>query len=104
MTKATHPFAGARKMKPTQKHRIAIWENMLGTVYAQNDAGEVKYFDYDWDAAREFAGANEDRDPRVWKTPQAWSVGRGASSTTVSKGRQVLYVRRTMTTPNEERS
>ena len=87
---ATHPFAGARKMKPTQKHRIAIWECMLGTVYASNGT-ETRYFDYDWDGAREFAGVTaEGADPRVYRNPYAVRVG----DETVSKGRKVLYVKR----------
>lgn len=89
-TKATHPFAGARKMKPTQKHRIAIWECMLGTVFARNAEGEVKYFDYDWDGAREFAGVTAEADPRVFRNQFAVRVG----NETVSKGRMVLYLKR----------
>ena len=73
----THPFAGARKMKPTKKHRPAIWENMLGTVMAMNAEGVIKYFDYDWDGAREFAGVTEDSDPRVFRNPGHYSYGKG---------------------------
>jgi hypothetical protein len=50
---------------------------MLGTVYAVNDAGKVEYFDYNWDAAREYAGVTADRDPRVAKASSAsngWSI------------------------------
>lgn len=48
---------------------------MLGTVYARNDAGETRYFDYDWDAARQFAGISDDRDPRLarWQHRNAGS-------------------------------
>jgi hypothetical protein len=78
---------GARKMNPTKKHRIAMWENMLGTVYARNDAGETKYFDYDWAAAREFAGVDQaDRDPRVMRAPRNYGDGGPR------KGQYVLYV------------
>ncbi len=52
----TSPFAGARKAKPTKKHRPALWESMLGTVQACNADRDNRYFDYDYDAAREFAG------------------------------------------------
>jgi len=72
-----HPFEGATRRPPTLKHRPAIWECMLGTVYAQNDAGEVQYFDYRWDDARAFAGVTPERDPRVAKANSAsngWSV------------------------------
>lgn len=84
-----HPFAGARKMKPTQKHRMAIWECMLGTVYARNAEHDVKYFDYDWDAAREWAGVDaEGTDPRVWSNPYRCSV----NGQHVKKGQKVLYI------------
>ena len=59
-----------RKMKPTQKHRPAIRETMLTAVKAMNDEYESKYFDFDWEGAREFSGAlDEGRDPRVWRNP-----------------------------------
>lgn len=62
---AQNPVLIGRPMRPTLKHRPAIWEMMLGTVYAMNDAGEVRYFDYNWEGARAFAGVDEpDRDPR----------------------------------------
>ena len=67
MSTQTHPFASGVRKPPTKKHRPAIWESMLGTVNAMNDAQQVKYFDYDWDAARAFAGVSPDRDPRVAK-------------------------------------
>lgn len=50
----------ARKMVPTKRHRAGIWENMLGTVYAMNPAGDVQYFDYDYAAAVAFVGVVED--------------------------------------------
>lgn len=71
VVRSRHPFEGASRKPPTNKHRPAIWECMLGTVYAQNDAGEVKYFDYRWDEARAFAGVAPDRDPRVAKAATA---------------------------------
>lgn len=46
-----------RSMNPTQRHRPAIWENMLGTVFACDINGKVKYFDYDHEAARLWSGA-----------------------------------------------
>ncbi len=52
--------AVARKMAPTKQHRAAIWENMLGTVYAMNKAGETRYFDYDYAAAVAFVGPVQD--------------------------------------------
>lgn len=50
----------ARKMAPTRQHRAALWENMLGTVYAMDAAGVVQYFDYDYAAAVKHIGAVED--------------------------------------------
>lgn len=83
---ATHPFTGARKMKPTQKHRHAIWECMLGTVYAWNAEGGTKYFDYDWDGAREYAGVTAESDPRLYRSEVSYGYNGP------SKGQFVLYV------------
>lgn len=94
-TRQAHPFSGARKMKPTLKHRPAIWECMLGTVYAMNDAGDRRYFDYDWDAAREFAGVGEEgRDPRVYRAAHR-TASTMWSGDGIRQGQKVLYVRRT---------
>ena len=46
----------AHKAAPTKKHVPAIWECMLGTVYAQNAQGNTQYFDYEHELARAFAG------------------------------------------------
>lgn len=59
----------ARCMPPTKRHRPAIWENMLGTVFACNPSGQVKFFDYDYDGAVAWAGLTSDSDPRVAKVP-----------------------------------
>ena len=53
--------------KPTLKHRPAIWENILATVYAMNDNYETKYFDYKYNEAIEWCGFSEDKDPRLYK-------------------------------------
>lgn len=60
-------FAGqeCKKAKRTKSHRPAMWECMLGTVYAMNEAGKVEYFDYDWAKAAKYAGISEDRDVRL---------------------------------------
>lgn len=61
------PFAHGltvRNMRPTQKHRLAISPGILGTVYAMNAAGEIRYFDADYEGAREFAGLNDAIDIR----------------------------------------
>jgi hypothetical protein len=60
-------------MKPTKRHRPAIWECMLGTVYAMNDAGEIQYFDYKWEEAKQFAGIDTSRDLRVYKNTESRS-------------------------------
>lgn len=84
--KVKNPLKLGRKMKPTQKHRMAIWENMLGTVYARNDAGETRYFDYDWAGAIAFAGADDtSRDLRTWKLDRSYQGMR--------KGQTVLYIK-----------
>ena len=57
----------AKNMKPTLKHRPAIWECMLGTVFAMNDEREIKYFDFKWKDALEFAGVKNKQDIRVFK-------------------------------------
>lgn len=78
---------------PTKKHRPAIWENMLGTVYAMNDDGETRYFHYDHEGAIAFAGVTPDRDPRlapkkerVRYTRYAWTEPR--------TGQTVLWITR----------
>jgi hypothetical protein len=88
-----HPFADAARKPPTQAHRPAIWENMLGTVYAMNDAGEIKYFDFDWDGAREFAGVTPEGDPRIHREKLRIRPS-GSSDTTISPKQFVLYIRR----------
>ncbi len=60
-TAALNAFrASAKKAKPTNAHRPALWENMLGTVYAANRDGVAKYFDYNWKDALEHVGAHHD--------------------------------------------
>jgi len=58
----------ARLMKPTQRHRLAVWECMLGTVYAF-DGTKTRYFDYDHAAALAYAGVTQDSDPRLAVKP-----------------------------------
>ena len=47
------------KQRPSYAHRVAIFECILGTVYAVNEQGEVKYFDYDSSGAHEWAGITD---------------------------------------------
>jgi hypothetical protein len=58
----THPFSrpGVRQMKPTLKHRAAVWNGILGTMYAMSPEGVIRYFDYAWDEAVAFAQLGED--------------------------------------------
>jgi len=92
-TMKTGKFIGviARKQRPTKKHRRAVWENMLGTVYAMNDQGETRYFDYDWDGALAWAGVTDDRDPRLYReTTRHWTDH--FTSPTPRVGQLVLWI------------
>jgi len=82
-----------RKMKPTKKHRAAIWECALGTVFAVNPKGEIRYFDYDWDKAKEFAELGDDL--RIYRFPGGYRVGHGNNPEgyTPHKGQTVLYTK-----------
>lgn len=88
MAERVAPFAGARTAKPTKKHRPVVWEAMLGTVYAMDPTGTVRYFDYDVAAAHRWAGVTEDRaalDLRVSRWTPAhdmfrWHNGRAAAT------------------------
>jgi predicted metal-binding protein len=63
-----HPFkGGVKKATVTMKHVPLIWECMLGAVYAMNDKRKVRYFDYDYAAAREYAGVAACSDLRIAK-------------------------------------
>jgi len=84
-----NPLALGRKAKPTQKHREAIWENMLGTVYARSPKGETKYFDFDWAGAAKHAGVDLQADNRVWRSDRRTSSG---DTNSPRFRQQVLYV------------
>ena len=60
-----HPFDGAVKKPATKRHVPLIWENMLATVLARSPKGEIRYFDYDYDAARAFAEVEQCSDLRL---------------------------------------
>lgn len=83
------PRPDVRKMRPTQKHRPAIWECMLGTVYA-SDGKKVKYFDYGYEAALRYAGVAAGSDPRLYKVDG--TVSRAWAGSEPSKGRLVLWI------------
>lgn len=90
--KAHYLGVPCRKMPPTLKHRPAIWECMLGTVYAMNEARESKYFDYDHDAARKWAGVADKTDIRVYRNREPWRWSDGESAGDPQVGRLVLWV------------
>lgn len=82
----------AQKKPPTKNHRPAIWENMLGTVYAMNDSFETKYFDYNWDAAKEYAGISNKKDVRIYKDPGGVNWTGQGPDTNPGKGKLCLWV------------
>lgn len=86
-----HPFSGGVKKKPTQRHKPVIWEGILGAVYAASPEGVVKYFDYDWDGAREWAGITTSTpDLRIARVLHvSYYRGNGPSS-----GRWALWAKR----------
>jgi hypothetical protein len=64
----------ARKMQPTRKHKIVLWENMLGTVVARAaDDDVVTYFDYDYERAIKHVG--EVTDIRVFRLSHSIQIG-----------------------------
>jgi hypothetical protein len=60
---------GKRTYKITKKHIPLCWECILGTVYAKNVNGAVKYFDYNYDNAINFMSLNNYYDLRLCKCP-----------------------------------
>lgn len=46
------------RLRPTQKHRLALIPGILGTWYAVSPAGEARYFDYDLKGAAKYASLN----------------------------------------------
>ena len=90
-------FAGiAAPLKPpTQRHRPAVWECLLGTVYAMNSEGEIRYFDFDYAAAKAHAGVTPDSDPRLAKVKERVRYGNGAdSSKEPRQGQTALWILR----------
>jgi hypothetical protein len=79
----------ARAMPPTKSHRPALWENMLGTVYAMNSSRKVRYFDYDYAAAMDWIGTQV-HDVRVSKLRYAIGLHNGDS---IRAGKRVWFVR-----------
>jgi len=83
----------APRRKPTRGHRPAIWEVMLGTVYAMNDAGEIKSFGRNYEEAIAFSGAAEEgRDPRLHKLKNKIRPTQGDE--TIPAGKLVYWIRK----------
>ncbi len=62
--------------RTTKRHVPLLWENMFGTVYARStETKKVQYFDYDWAAARQFAGVKDATDLRIARSPMSYSDG-----------------------------
>lgn len=80
-----NPFGNVRKMRPTKGHRAAIWECMLGTVYAANPDGDVQYFDYNYDEAVSFAELSESDDLRFYRQGK-WNQPRFRTGTRGDEG------------------
>ena len=85
-----------RKMKPTMRHRVAITNGILGTVYAINAEGVCKYFDYDYAGARAYAGLDTARDIRLAKPPRKGErhVTKGATEANPRDDERCLWVLR----------
>ena len=93
----TTQFAGIQgaRMKPTQNHYPVMWECILGTVYAVNPEGEIRYFDYDKEAAREYIGFGDHDDVRIWrKEDNSRYPYTGPVSSHLKKGKFAVWVRR----------
>lgn len=70
-TMQVNPMSLGERKRPTKKHKAAVWEGILGAVYAADPAGNVRYFDMDWNAALEYAQVDgEDADLRVYRYKQ----------------------------------
>lgn len=86
----------AKKARPTQSHRPALWECILGTVFAMNAEGVVKYFDYDHEAAVRFIGITADSDPRLYRFSTRlypYRIGTEVNGK-IKTGQRILWVRR----------
>lgn len=84
-----------KKAPPTRQHRPAVWECMLGTVYALSPAGECKYFDYDHEGAMAFAGVSPAADNRLHPITRLLSfqyVKSGLTDANPTVGKRVLWV------------
>lgn len=84
---------------PTRGHRPAVWECTLGTVYALNEAGECRFFDYDHQAALAFAGVVPGADNRLHPITKLLNfnyVKTGPAGSNPNLGQTVMWVPRTV--------
>ncbi len=84
----------AKKAKPTKQHRPALWEMMLGTVIAMNSKGEIRYFDYDYEAAKEFAELGDDLRAYRFQGNVIYDNGNNEDHLRPRKGKLVLWTRK----------
>lgn len=96
--KTTHYLGVKAKNAPrTKSHRPAVWECMLGTVYALSPDGELRYFDYDHEAAMKFAGVSPEGDPRVHRLRRQdkynW-IRKGSVYDNPPVGKLVLWIKK----------
>lgn len=89
---AMHHIGKHPKRRVTKRHRPALWEAMLGTVYAMNDVGDVRYFDYRWRDAIEFAGISDERDPRWMRWDRRFAISDGSQGP--KRGQWTLWITR----------
>lgn len=88
----SHPWYHARSTSGiTQKHKPIVWENMLGTVYSRNAEKQVKYHDYNYEAAHAHARTHEFSDLRVAKSKHDYRMGNNSMPEGPRKGRYALW-------------
>ena len=83
-----------KKMKPTKKHRPAIWEMMLGTVIAMNSKGEMRYFDYDFEAVVKFAELGGDERYYNFKRGVRYDNGKGDTYLRPNHNQKIVWTNR----------
>jgi len=79
-----------RSALPTRRHRPAVWEAILGTLYAQSPSGEIRYFDYNYNDAFSFAGISTAEDIRISRAAREY---RPSGEKGFRKGHLVVFVK-----------
>lgn len=80
-----------KKIRPTLKHRAAMWEGMFGAVYAMNDQGVIRYWDYDYEGAKVWAGITNERDIRIFKCPRSHRIYRN-DGYVLNENRRAVFI------------